>query len=79
MKFEKGDVILHLFYRQVVEVGRDVYKLKPLFNDGDYREWILVSVSYTERHYKKVHKLELLLLGLDLENDTVYNKEKEQT
>lgn len=78
MKFKKGDIILHYFYREVLAVGDTSYKLKPLFTD-DAREFIIIDIAYGERHYKKVTKLELLLLGLDLENDTVYNEEKEQT
>ena len=65
-KFKKGDIILHYFYREVLAVGGTSYKLKPLFAD-DRRQFIIIDKVYGERHYRKVTKLELLLLGLEYE------------
>lgn len=59
-------MILHYFYREVLAVGKTSYKLKPRFTD-DRRQFIIVDKVYVDRHYKKVTKLELLLLGSEYE------------
>lgn len=85
MKFKVGDVISNgRLYRKVLGVGTSSggvisYILAPLHDKTDERASFKLTVRYVELEYYLNTKLHELLLGLDLENDTVYNGEKGQT
>jgi hypothetical protein len=78
MKFKVGDIIFYESYRQVMRLCAEFYTVRPMFS-SDQRASFRLNKSYVDGNYKKVTKLELLLLGLDLENEALYNEEKEQT
>lgn len=85
MKFKVGDVISNgRLYRKVLGTGKSSggvvsYVLVALRDKEDDRASFKLTVRYVELEYYIHTKLHDLLLGLDTENDTVYNGEKEQT
>lgn len=86
MKFKVGDVISNgRLYRRVKTVNLNIegsmpqYEVVPLRDGTENRGSFALPIAYVDRAYYLHTKLHELLLGLDTENDTVYNGEKEQT
>lgn len=83
MKIKVGDCFRYDEARQwgiatiVAEHGNDDVLLTWSAIKNKDRTFIWTKLSLV--HLTPVSKLEMFLLGLDLENDTVYNGEKEQT
>lgn len=86
MKFKVGDVISNgRLYRRVKALSSNPkrgvleYELIPLRDASDNRDSFALTSRYVELEYYLHTKLHELLLGLDSENETLYNGEKEQT